>query len=187
VFENLLKQIATQLLKQNIPYMIIGGQAVLVHGEPRLTKDIDVTLGIGVDEWQRVERVIQESGWQFLTRDVEEFVKETMVMPVKDSESGIRIDFIFSSSLYERQAIDRAIDIELGGVAIKFASLEDLMIHKIFAGRPRDIEDAKSILLKNPDYDKEYIREWLGEFDKSLEENFTETFDSLTEQIKKES
>lgn len=167
--------------------MIIGGQAVLVHGEPRLTKDIDVTLGIGVDEWQRMERVILDSGWQYLIRDVEDFVKETMVMPVRDSESGIRIDFIFSLSPYERQAIDRAIDIELGGVTIKFASLEDIVIHKIFAKRPRDIEDAKSILLKNPDYDKEYIRDWLGEFDKSLEENFTETFDHLVAQIKKDS
>ena len=184
MFENLLKQIATQLLKQNIPYMVIGGQAVLVHGEPRLTKDIDVTLGIGVDDWKRMEGVIQKSSWQYLAQDIEDFVKETMVMPVKDSESGIRIDFIFSLSPYERQAIDRAIDIELGGVTIKFASLEDIVIHKIFAGRPRDIEDAKSILLKNPDYDKEYIRDWLGEFDKSLEENFTETFDSLVENVK---
>jgi predicted nucleotidyltransferase len=187
MFENLLKKIAIQLLKQNIPYMIIGGQAVLVHGEPRLTKDIDVTLGIGVDEWQRMEKVIKESGWEYLTRDIEGFVKETMVMPVKDKESGIRIDFIFSISPYERQAIDRAIIIDLGGIAIKFASLEDIVIHKIVASRPRDLEDAKSVLLKNPDYDNEYIKEWLGEFDKSLEENFTDTFDSLLGHIKKES
>jgi len=187
VFENLLKKIATQLLKQNIPYMIIGGQAVLVHGEPRLTKDIDVTLGIGANEWRRMEQVIQESGWQYLTSDVEDFVKETMVLPVKDKESGIRIDFIFSLSPYERQAIGKAIDIGLGGVTIKYAALEDVVIHKIVARRPRDIEDAKSILLKNPDYDKEYIRDWLGEFDKSLDENFIETFDYLEEQIKQES
>jgi hypothetical protein len=29
--------------------MIIGGQAVLLYGEPRLTKDIDITLGVNVD------------------------------------------------------------------------------------------------------------------------------------------
>ncbi len=29
--------------------MLIGGQAVLLHGEPRLTQDIDVTLGVGLD------------------------------------------------------------------------------------------------------------------------------------------
>ena len=26
--------------------MVIGGQAVLVHGQPRLTQDIDITLGV---------------------------------------------------------------------------------------------------------------------------------------------
>lgn len=187
MFENLLKKIASQLLKQNIPYMIIGGQAVLAHGEPRLTKDIDVTLGIGVDEWRRMEVVIREIGWQYLIRDVENFVKETMVLPVMDKESGIRIDFIFSFSPYERQAISRALDIELGGVAVKFAALEDVVILKIIAGRPRDIEDAKSILVKNPGYDRVYIREWLGEFDSSLEEDFTETFSNLEEQMEKES
>jgi hypothetical protein len=29
--------------------MVIRGQAVLLYGEPRLTKDIDITLGVGVD------------------------------------------------------------------------------------------------------------------------------------------
>lgn len=30
--------------------MVIGGQAILLYGEPRLTRDIDITLGINVDE-----------------------------------------------------------------------------------------------------------------------------------------
>ncbi len=34
---------------------------------------------------------------------------------------------------------------------------------KIFAGRPRDIEDARTVLLKNPDIDVQYIRKWLKE------------------------
>jgi hypothetical protein len=35
---------AAGLNEQNIPYMIIGGQAVLLYGKPRLTRDIDITL-----------------------------------------------------------------------------------------------------------------------------------------------
>ncbi|MCX7699063.1 MAG: nucleotidyltransferase [Candidatus Goldbacteria bacterium] len=30
-------------------------------------------------------------------------------------------------------------------IKVSFASPEDLIIHKIFAGRPRDIEDIKNI------------------------------------------
>ena len=49
MFQLLLKKIAFELSSNSIPYMVIGGQAVLLYGEPRLTKDIDITLGIGID------------------------------------------------------------------------------------------------------------------------------------------
>ncbi len=48
---------------------------------------------------------------------------------------------------------------------VKFATLEDVIIHKIIAGRPRDLEDVKTILLKNPNYNPKYIYKWLKKFD----------------------
>ncbi len=187
MFQKLLKKIACELLKQNIPYMIIGGQAVLIYGEPRLTKDIDVTLGIGTDELSRIKNIATALRLKSLVAKVEDFVQETMVFPVIDEKSGIRVDFIFSFSPYERQAIKRAKNIILGETEVKFATLEDVVIHKIVAERARDIEDIKSILLKNPDYDAHYIEKWLGEFDKSLKENFKKKFKVLIEQLRENS
>ncbi len=46
MFEELLKKIGLALDENAIPYMVIGGQAVLLYGEPRLTRDIDITLGV---------------------------------------------------------------------------------------------------------------------------------------------
>ena len=46
MFEELIVKIARELKKADLPYMIIGGQAVLLYGAPRLTKDIDITLGV---------------------------------------------------------------------------------------------------------------------------------------------
>lgn len=46
MFERLLERLAGSLDRHKIPYMVIGGQAVLVYGEPRLTRDIDVTVGV---------------------------------------------------------------------------------------------------------------------------------------------
>ena len=163
--------------------MVIGGQAVLVYGEPRLTKDIDITLGIGIEELDRIESLVEKTALKPLIDNIGEMVKKTMVFPVEDEESGIRIDFIFSFSPYERQAIERAIEIKIGRTEVKFAALEDLVIHKIVAGRARDMEDIKSILLKNPHYDDLYIEKWLGEFDKSLNESFQKKFKTLVRQI----
>ncbi|MBE0478638.1 hypothetical protein IBX65_05915 [Candidatus Aerophobetes bacterium] len=54
MFEELLAKLGMSLDEHSIPYMIIGGQAVLLYGEPRLTRDIDVTLGVGVDALPRI-------------------------------------------------------------------------------------------------------------------------------------
>lgn len=165
--------------------MIIGGQAVLVHGEPRLTKDIDVTLGVGVEEVERIQETVKKINLKLLVKDVHGFVKKTMVLPTADEKSGIRVDFIFSFSPYERQAIERAISVNIGRVAVQFAAVEDVVIHKVVAKRARDLEDVRSILLKNPDYDKKYVKKWLREFDAALNENFIEIFTNLINQIRR--
>jgi predicted nucleotidyltransferase len=183
VFQRLLKKVSLQLKKDSIPYMVIGGQAVLLYGEPRLTKDIDITLGVGVRELNKLKETISSLGFKILVERDEEFVERNMVLPTLDEKSGIRVDFIFSFSPYERQAIERAKDIKLGRSLVRFASLEDVVIHKVIAGRARDLEDIKSILLKNQKYDSDYIEKWLKEFDKSLTEQFLKIFREIKEKI----
>jgi len=66
---------------------------------------------------------------------------------------------------YERQAIDRAIHVDLSGVPVPFASAEDLILHKLFAGRPRDIEDAAGVvMIKGDSLDWDYLEGWVEEF-----------------------
>ena len=165
--------------------MVIGGQAVLLYGEPRLTKDIDITLDMEVEGFERMKDVIGNLTLRILIDDPEGFLQKTMVLPTIDDKTGIKVDFIFSFSQYEKKAIKRAVGVKFGRTIVKFASLEDIIIHKIIAGRARDIEDIKTILLKNPNYEAKYIKGWLGQFDKSLNENFSSTFEKTLEEISK--
>jgi hypothetical protein len=164
--------------------MVIGGQAVLLYGEPRLTRDIDITVGIGVDGLDRVARILPAVPLKVLVKDAREFVTRTMVLPAVEEKSGIRVDFIFSFSPYERQAIERAVDVKLGRTIVKFGSLEDIVIHKIIAGRPRDVEDVKSILLKNSGYDSGYIEKWLKDFEDSIGQSFLAIYRNVLQEIK---
>ncbi|MBI5555073.1 MAG: nucleotidyl transferase AbiEii/AbiGii toxin family protein [Elusimicrobia bacterium] len=184
MFQQLLIKLGKELNKNKIPYMVIGGQAVLVYGEPRLTKDIDITLGIGSEEIAKIKTVIKKIGLRVLVKDLETFVHKTMVCPVVDKKSGIRINFIFSFTLYEQPAISRAKKVKIGKTDIPFASLEDLIIHKLIAKRERDIEDVKTILLKNPNYDKKYILKWLRDFDETLGTNLAKVFAKVTKDLK---
>jgi Nucleotidyltransferase of unknown function (DUF6036) len=180
MFEKLLSKIGICLDHQGIPYMIIGGQAVLLYGEPRLTRDIDITLGVNIDGLDRLLNALREIPLKPLPSDIEAFVGKTMVLPTLDEHTGIRVDFIFSYTPYETNAIKRAKTVSILGQKLAFASPEDLIIHKIFAGRPRDLEDVRIILIKNPDIDIVYIRKWLKEFDRSSDtKEFLKNFEEI--------
>jgi hypothetical protein len=75
----------------------------------------------------------------------------------------------------------------IDGQGVRFASAEDVIIHKIFAGRPRDLEDVRAIVIKNPGIDRTYIGNWLEQFDASRDETdgkgFVETFQKVVEGV----
>ncbi|OGC89699.1 MAG: hypothetical protein A2W25_17360 [candidate division Zixibacteria bacterium RBG_16_53_22] len=183
MFEILLGRLASALKKAKIDYMVIGGQAVLIHGEPRYTKDIDVTLGVDTDKLPELIKLSKGLGLRVLVKKPEEFVRDTKVLPAIQISSNIKVDFIFSSAEFEREAIKRAKSVKIGRTAIKFASLEDLVILKIIAGRPRDIEDVRILLIKNPRHGVEYIRAWLRKFDAALDADYSRAFANILNEI----
>lgn len=185
MFEEIIVKISACLEKHGLPYMIIGGQAVLAYGEPRLTRDIDITLGVNIDHIGKLLSAISEVSLSPVPEDAEAFVHQTMVLPAYDVATGIRVDFIFSFTPYETEAIKRARKITILGQAVCFASPEDVIIHKIFSGRPRDMEDITSILLKNTDLDFQYIRDRLKEFDQAMDRNdFLRAFEHIKDSLK---
>ena len=184
MFEDLLARIARELKRADIAYMIIGGQAVLLYGTPRMTKDIDITLGVDIGRLESILPALTAMGLEIIPEDFWSFAEKTSVLPTRDNGSGIRVDFIFSFTPYERQAISRGKAVSLSGTTVMFASAEDVIIHKIFAGRPRDLEDVRSILLKSPDLDRTYVRKWLSEFEKSTEKKgLTKTFEEILAEL----
>ncbi len=176
VFTRLIEQLAITLDQFSIKYMIIGGQAVLIYGEPRLTKDIDVTLALDSNNLTTLAPAVEKLNLKPLTDDPRDFVRRTSVLPVKDDKTGIRIDFIFSFTPYERQAIEHARKVRIGEADVTYASPEDIVIHKVFSGRARDIEDVRAILRKNTGLNADYIRKWLKSFDASSNGDCLDTF-----------
>lgn len=185
MFRRILERIGRTLRKREIPYMVIGGQAVLLYGEPRLTRDVDITVGIGIDELDRLEEAASHAGLVPIPSDPSAFARSTMVYPCSDSASGIRVDFIMSFLEYERGAISRSKTVRLGRTNVNFASPEDLIVHKMVAGRPRDLEDVHSILLKNASLDLTFIAKWLSKFDRTQGSDAKSRFREIVKGIPK--
>jgi hypothetical protein len=106
-FADLIARLAVELEAKRVPFMLIGGQAVLLHGEPRLTQDVDVTMGVGPDRVPDLLAVCEALGLQ--PDDPGAFARETFVLPAADPATDVRVDLIFSTTPYEAQAIDRAV------------------------------------------------------------------------------
>ncbi len=116
--KELIKNVGRELEKRGIDYMIIGGQAVLLYGEPRLTRDIDITLGINIDRYQEIKEIIEKLNLKILPDNPLDFLKKTMVLPVINEKTGIRLDFIFSFSEYKGQALKRVKKIKIDDTEI---------------------------------------------------------------------
>ena len=182
MIEKLLHNLAEKLDSAGVDYMVIGGQAVLVYGRARLTNDIDITLGADIDKLNVIEKICSDLNLNILPGNPEEFVNSTNVLPAQSKEASVRLDFIFSFSEYEKQSLERVNKVTVDDYPVKFASKEDVIVHKMVAGRAVDIEDVKSIIAKNQGIDFDYIHERLDEFDRLDEfRGIRQRFDNLTD------
>lgn len=178
MFDELLARIAGALDARALPYMVIGGQAVLLYGEPRLTRAIDITLGVDVHALPAVLEAARSAGLELLV-DPDEFVARTMVLPCVERSSGVRVDLVFSFTPFESAAIGRSRAIEIGGKPVHYAGPEDLVVHKTLAGRPRDLEDVRSIVVRQKALDRQFIRSQLADFDSALDRDLVAQFDAI--------
>ena len=165
--------------------MINGGQAVLKYGEPRFTQDIDFTIGLEPKDAQIFINIQEKLDVIFTVDSPQDFLNETFVLPAKDRQTSFRLDFVFILTEFEKEAIKKSVKVDLDGININFISIEDLLIQKLIASRPRDIEDVRGILLKNKDFNVQYIEKWLKLFDFELELYTWDTFNEILKSVNK--
>lgn len=165
-----LKTLVKFLSAEKIKYVILGGIAVSIYGEPRLTADIDVNIIFNKKEITEFLGKARRRGFYPLSPNIKEIVDKAGVIPLKFAKGKIKstCDIIIAENILEYQAIKRARLKKLGTVKARVVSPEDLIIHKITSSRPRDIEDLKGILIRQKGkLDIKYIIKWLKIIDKA--------------------
>ena len=68
------------------------------------------------------------------------------MFPFVHRKSRIPLDIVLAGPGLEEEFLQRARKLNLGGVVVPVISPEDLIVTKILAGRPKDIEDVRAIL-----------------------------------------
>lgn len=157
-------EVAQFLEERAVPYFIIGGLALQHWGEPRLTRDVDITVLVSTEELEAfVDAVLAH--FQPRIPDARDFALRHRVLLIQ-AQNGVPIDLSLGIPGYEEEAMARAVEVEFREVGkLRLIGPEDLIIHKCVAGRPRDVEDVEGILLRQRlQLDIDLIRNWLEAF-----------------------
>src|SRR5437762_1924627 len=129
------------------PFCFIGGVAVQRWGEPRLTQDVDLTLLTGFgDEAKFVDPLLE----QFNPRrsDAREFALSRRVLLAR-TRSGVDVDVALGAFPFEERSVQRASSWSWAeGQSLLICSAEDLVVHKVFAGRDLDWGDVERVLIR---------------------------------------
>ncbi len=172
-----MRRVAEAFDRDDIPYVVIGGQAVIAHGHARFTGDADFSLPIPPWDGAHILGVVEAIGLRPKFENCLEDLRQSQLLPCTDSQTSYDADFSFVDSDYLRLVIDRAKVIETAGYPVRFLSVEDLLIHKIIANRAQDQIDIHQMLLRHRDCNSDEIRYWLGQFEQVLDQRLLERFE----------
>ncbi len=127
--------------EEKVDYLLVGGQAVALHGVPRFTKDADLWLRDTTENLERAKRALSSFGAPAGTLRALDEARGLDVVWM--GHAPARIDLMkhvpggdFDAAFQARAIFDAA------GVTVSCVSKADLIAHKRASGRPQDLVDA---------------------------------------------
>lgn len=128
-------------------FCFIGGVALQRWGQPRFTRDVDLTLLCQLGgEAEVIDRVLGK----FAPRvpDARAFALKNRVLLVQ-AGSGVPIDVALGALPFEHHCVERASEFDFGaGLSLLTCSADDLVVLKAFAGRGQDWVDLENVLIR---------------------------------------
>jgi len=142
------RDLQTFLERRDWPFCIIGGIALLRWGEPRFTRDVDVTLLSGFGREDEFIVPLLAAGYRGRVADAAGFARSNRVLLI-ESPDGVPIDVALGGLPFEQEMVARS---SLFAYAedcfLRTCSAEDLVVLKLFAFRPQDVLDVNTVVVR---------------------------------------
>ncbi len=153
-------QALVRLLEQaQVPYLIVGGMAQAVVGEPRMTQDVDCIVFVQPPQVSGLLDGFSRAGFAVDRPGVLQRIESTGTFNVQ--RGRWRVDIILASTEFEQSALQRAQRLRLYDVGVNLPTPEDLIIVKLVPGREKDLLDAKTVVIRHRDrLDRAYLERW---------------------------
>jgi predicted nucleotidyltransferase len=149
-----LGSLLRRLTEAEVDFVIVGGVAVVLQASPRFTRDLDVCYSTAQGNLERLAGVLANLG--AMLRGVDEdlpFVpdartlRQTQILTLSTREGDIDLLANPDGSPGYAALRRRADRMDLDGLTVAVASIEDMIAMKRAAGRPQDLVDLESLEL----------------------------------------
>lgn len=151
--------LVAMLERAKIPYLIIGGVAQAVVGEPRVTQDVDCIVAVEPAGVQGVLDGLISADFEVDRPTALERIESTGTFSVR--RGRWRVDVILASTEFEQSAFQRAQRFRLYDVDANLPTPEDLILLKLVPGREKDLLDAKTVMIRHSKrLDRRYLEQW---------------------------
>ena len=151
-------EVFAALAATGVPYVVVGGTAVVLQGHARMTVDLDLVVDLQPDSVRRVLTALLELGMQprlpvdpydFADPEIREqwrTQRNLTVFSLYDPSDPLReVDLFAQDPLPFADLVGQAGTVDVAGVPVPVASLEHLIAMKQAVGRPRDLEDVAAL------------------------------------------
>jgi hypothetical protein len=75
------------------------------------------------------------------------FTERTRVIPFVHTTTALPLDVVLAGPGIEDRFFERVEERNVEGTRVRLASAEDLVVMKILAGRPKDVDDVRAIVV----------------------------------------
>lgn len=162
-----LKHVWRTLEPLGVPMALAGGLALAVWKHARATRDVDLLVSIGEEQVGQILQSLHAAGIRPkrdppVTSLGSQQVIQLLFEP-PDAFVDLQVDLLLARTEYPLEALRRRVPIQLPGVDVTIAVLtcEDLILHKLVAGRLIDRVDVAALLRANrPALDLAYLSRW---------------------------
>ncbi|MBN8613995.1 MAG: nucleotidyl transferase AbiEii/AbiGii toxin family protein [Deltaproteobacteria bacterium] len=153
-------------------WYVFGAQAAILYGSSRMTEDVDVTLDPGRVTTKTILEALDDAGFSPRTEDIEVLAVTARVLPIEHRGSGTPVDVVLAGPGLEEDFASRARHHSIAGETVPVAAVEDLVVMKLLAHRPHDIEDVIAVLRANrATIDLDRARVTLVELEAAIEDD----------------
>lgn len=178
-----LADLAEWLEISSVPWTVIGGVAASTLGRPRLTQDIDALVVVPEARWGAIIESAGRHGIVPRVADALDFARRSRVLLLRHVRSGIDVDITFGGLSFEEEIVAKSELHDIGALRVRLPRVEDLLVMKAIARRPKDIEDIRGLLAAHPQVDVAEARRLIGEFALAMSmSDMLEEFDKLVAQ-----